>query len=61
MMFFEPEVGLSIKGGECVRKAGRGKGNNKCNSETKKNQSWGMLPRDQRKVTSPQRLKWPIK
>jgi hypothetical protein len=28
----------------CGRKAGRGKGDNECYSETKKSQSWGMLP-----------------
>jgi hypothetical protein len=33
----------------------------KCYSETKENQSWGMLPGDQRRVTSPQRLKQPTK
>jgi hypothetical protein len=30
-------------------------------SETKKNQSWGMLSGDQRRVPSPQRLKQPMK
>jgi hypothetical protein len=32
-----------------------------CYSETKKKQSWGMLPGDQRRVTSSQRLKQPMK
>jgi hypothetical protein len=27
----------------CGRKAGRGKGDNECYSETKKNRSWGMI------------------
>jgi hypothetical protein len=38
-----------------------GKGANECYSETKKNWSWEMLHGDQRRVTSPQRLKWPMK
>jgi hypothetical protein len=42
----------------CGRKAGRGKGDNECYSETK---PWGMLPGDQRRVTLPPRLKWPMK
>jgi hypothetical protein len=41
--------------------AGRQGEINGCYSETKKNRSWGMLPGDQRRVTSPQRLKQPIK
>jgi hypothetical protein len=28
----------------CGRKAGRGKGDNECYSERKKNWSWGILP-----------------
>jgi hypothetical protein len=32
-----------------------------CYRETKKNWSWGMLPGDQRRVTSPSRLKWSMK
>jgi hypothetical protein len=34
---------------------------NECYSETKENQSWGMFPEDQRRVTSPQRLKQSVK
>jgi hypothetical protein len=34
---------------------------NECYSEIKESQSWGMLPGDQRRVTSPQRLKQPMK
>jgi hypothetical protein len=44
-----------------VGRQGGGREINECYSETKKNQSWGMLPGDQRRVTSSQRLKWPIK
>jgi hypothetical protein len=40
---------------------GRRREINECYSKTKKNQSWGMFPEDQRKVTSPQRLKQPMK
>jgi hypothetical protein len=46
----------------CGRKAGRKKGEiNECYSERKKNWSWRMLPGDQKRVTSPLRLKWPMK
>jgi hypothetical protein len=38
-----------------------GKGDNECYSKTKENQSWGILPGDQRRVTLPQRLKQPMK
>jgi hypothetical protein len=48
------------KKGNCGRKAGRGKGDDECYSETKLNWSWGMLPGDQRRVTSPQRLEQPM-
>jgi hypothetical protein len=34
---------------------------NECYSETKENQSWGLLPGDQRRAMSPQRLKQPMK
>jgi hypothetical protein len=34
---------------------------NECYSEAKKNQSWEMLPEDQRRVISTQRLEWPMK
>jgi hypothetical protein len=34
---------------------------NDCYSKTKENWSWGMLSGDQRRVTSPQRLEWPMK
>jgi hypothetical protein len=36
---------------------GGGREINECYSKTKENWSWGMLPGDQRRVTSPQRLK----
>jgi hypothetical protein len=61
MMPFDSEVGPCIKGEECGRKAGRGKRDKECYSETKENRIWGMLPGDQRWVTSPQRLKQPTK
>jgi hypothetical protein len=57
MMLFDPEVGPRIKVGNV---AGRQKGRkeiNECYSKTKENWSWGMLPEDQRRVISPQRLK----
>jgi hypothetical protein len=56
MMLYDPEVGPSIKGGNVTGRQRGGREINECYSETKKNRSWGMLPRDQRKVTSPQRL-----
>jgi hypothetical protein len=34
---------------------------NEYSSEIKKNWCWGMLPGDPKRVTSPQKLKWPIK
>jgi hypothetical protein len=40
---------------------GGGREINECYSETKENRSWGMFPGDQRRVTSPQRLKQPMK
>jgi hypothetical protein len=44
------------------RKARRRKGDNECYSETKKNQSRGMLPGDQRRIPLPQRrLEQPMK
>jgi hypothetical protein len=60
MVLFDPKVSPSIKWG-CGRKAGRGREINECYSKTKENQSWGILPGDQRRVTSPQRLKQPMK
>jgi hypothetical protein len=59
MMFFDPEVGLSIKGENVAGRQGGGGEINECFSKTKENQSWGLLPGDQRRVTSPQRLKQP--
>jgi hypothetical protein len=41
--------------------AGRGKEINECYNETKENQTWGMLPGDQRRVTLPQKLEQPMK
>jgi hypothetical protein len=61
MMLFDPEVGLNIKGGNVAGRQGVGRENNECYCETKKKWSWGMLPGDQRKVTSPKRLKQPMK
>jgi hypothetical protein len=40
---------------------GGGREINECYSKTKENQSWGMLPGDQRRVTLPQMLKQPMK
>jgi hypothetical protein len=40
---------------------GGGRATNECYSETKENWSWGMLLGDKRRVTSPQRLKQPMK
>jgi hypothetical protein len=60
MMLFDPEVGPSIKGGNVAGRQAEEE-INECQSETKENQSWGMLPGDQKRVTMPQRLKWPMK
>jgi hypothetical protein len=35
----------------------KGEGDNECYSETKENQTLGMFPGDQRRVTLPQKLK----
>jgi hypothetical protein len=56
MMIFDPEVGQSIKGGNVA-----GRHIHECYNETKKNQSWGTLPGDHRRVISSQRLKQPMK
>jgi hypothetical protein len=61
MMLFDPEVGLSIKGRNVAGSQEGGRRINECYSETKENWSWGMLAGDQRRVTSPQRLKQPMK
>jgi hypothetical protein len=61
MMLFDPEVGPSIKGGNVARSQGGGWEINEDYSETKENQSWRMSPGDQWRVTSPQRLKQPMK
>jgi hypothetical protein len=61
MMLFDPEVGPSIKGGNKAGRQGGRREINECYSETKENRSWGMLPGDQKSVTSPQRLKQPMK
>jgi hypothetical protein len=61
MMLFDPEVGQSIKGGNVAGRHGVGREINEYYSETKKKRSWGMLPGDQKKVTSTQRLKHPMK
>jgi hypothetical protein len=60
MMLFDPEVGRASEGG--MWQEGRmGEGDNECYSETKKNQSWRMIPGDQKRVTLHQRLKWSMK
>jgi hypothetical protein len=56
MMLFDPEMGLSIKGGKVMERQGGGREINECCSKTKKNRSWGMLPGDQRRVTFTQRF-----
>jgi hypothetical protein len=61
MMLFDPEVGPSIKRGNVAGRQGGGREINECYSKTKKKRSWGMLPGDQRRVTSPQRLEQPMK
>jgi hypothetical protein len=61
MMLFDPEVGSSIKGGNVGARQRGGKEISECYSKTKENRSWGMLSRDQRRVTSPKRLKQPMK
>jgi hypothetical protein len=61
MMLFDPEVSPSIKGENVTGRQGGGREINECYSETKENQSWGMFPGDQRRVTVPQRLKQPVK
>jgi hypothetical protein len=53
MMFFGPKVCPSIKEGNVAGSQGGGREINECYSETKENWSWGMLPGDQRRVTSP--------
>jgi hypothetical protein len=40
---------------------GGGREINECYSKTKENQSWGMLPGGQKRVTLPQKLKQPMK
>jgi hypothetical protein len=52
MMIFDPEAILSIKGGSVAGRQERGREINECYSETKKIQTWGMLPGDQKSVTS---------
>jgi hypothetical protein len=47
--------------GTVAGRQGGGREINECYSETKKNQSWAMLSGDWRRVTSPQRLKEPMK
>jgi hypothetical protein len=61
MMLFDPEVGLSMDVGNVTGRQGGGREINECSNETKENWSLEMLPGDQRKVTSPQRLKQPMK
>jgi hypothetical protein len=61
MMLFDPEEGLSIKEGTVAGRQGREREINECYSKTKENWSWGMLPGDQKRVTSPQRLEQPMK
>jgi hypothetical protein len=57
MMLFDPEVGPSIKKRNVAGRQGEAREVKESYSETKENWSWGMLPGDQRRVTSPQRLK----
>jgi hypothetical protein len=52
---------LSIKGRNVAGRQGGGREINEFYSETKKIQIWGRLPEDQRSVTSPQKLEWPVK
>jgi hypothetical protein len=61
MMLFDPEVGPSMKGGSVAGRQGGGRETNECFSEAKKNQCWGMLPGDQRRIISTQRLEQPMK
>jgi hypothetical protein len=61
MMFFDPELGPSIKGTNVAGRQGGGREINECYREIKKNWRWGMLLGDHRKVFSPQRLEQPIK
>jgi hypothetical protein len=60
-MLFDPEVGPSIKGGNVAGRQGGGREINECYSETKENQSWGVLPGNQRRLTLLQQLKQPMK
>jgi hypothetical protein len=46
---------------ESKRRRRQERGREESHSETKKNQSWDMLPGDQRRVTSPQMLKQSMK
>jgi hypothetical protein len=52
---------IKKKRGKGARSQRGGKKINEFYSKTKENQSWGMLPGNQRRVTSPQRLKQPMK
>jgi hypothetical protein len=48
-------------GSSVAGRQGGGREINECYSKTKENQSWGMLPGAQKRVTSHQRLKQPVK
>jgi hypothetical protein len=61
MTLFDPEVHLSIKGRNVAGTQEGGRKIYECYSETNKNKSWGMLAGEQRRVTSLQRLKQPMK
>jgi hypothetical protein len=61
MMFFDPEVGPSNKGGSVAGRKGGEREIKKCYSETKEKPDWEMLLGDQKDVTSSQKLKQPMK
>jgi hypothetical protein len=52
-MLFDPEVGLSSKEENVAGRQGGGREINECYSKTKEDQSWRMLPEDQRRVPYP--------
>jgi hypothetical protein len=53
MMLFNSEVDPRIKWGNVAGSQGGGREINECYSETEENHSWGILPVDQTRVTSP--------
>jgi hypothetical protein len=58
---FWSELNISSECYIVAGKQGGGREIDECYSKTKENQSWGMLPGDQRRITSSQRLKQPMK